>query len=121
MDKGFNRVNKDEIRYMINNYKLNNADEKLVHDIQSDVIRDFIEHGRNFVVDNTHTKEKYVKELKELIKGYSESWTEYDYEIKVEVIDTPLDECLRRNALRPEPVFEEVIRRMHRQLFPNLY
>ncbi len=115
VDQGFNRVNKDEIRYMINNYKLNNADEELVHSIQTQIIESFIDAGRNFVVDNTHTKQKYVDELITIINHHS-GYTDYAYEIEVKTIDVPLDVALERNAKRENPVFEEVIRRMYDQL-----
>jgi predicted kinase len=114
--EGWNRVNKDDIRTMINGYKLSNADEDIVHNIQTETIKAFMAGGRNFIVDNTHAKEKYVDELVWLIEEFG-SKLGFEYEIIIKVFDTPLEECLRRNALRETPIMEEVIRKMHKQLF----
>ena len=115
VSQGFKRVNKDDIRHMINSYSLDNADERLIHIMQDYIIKTLMFFGRNIVIDNTHAKEKYVTELVKTIKEYDKI-VNYDYGISIEVIDTPLEDCLVRNSQRENPVFEEVIRKMYREL-----
>lgn len=116
VDKGWHRVNKDEIRHMINNYKLDNGDENMIHHIQSSIIKTMMKNGKNIIVDNTHCKQKYVNEVEELVNNYS-ALLQYDYKVRTQVFDVPLQVCIDRNAIRENPVPEEVIRKMFKQLF----
>jgi predicted kinase len=117
VEKGYYRVNKDDLRQMINNYNLNPDDERLIDSIQSDIIRTLIYQGKNIVVDNTHAKQKYVKQVVELAIECCELMPEFDYDIGVQLLDTSLEESIRRNNLREKPVPEDVIRKMHKQIY----
>lgn len=121
VDKGWHRVNKDEIRYMINNYKLDNGDENMIHHIQSKIIRILMRNGKNIVVDNTHCKQKYVDDIESLVHYeqimLDKDEIDYEYKVRTQVFDVPLQVCIDRNALRENPVPEEVIRKMFKQLF----
>lgn len=116
VDNGWNRIGKDELRYMLNNYSMNNADEHTIHTIQYQILQTLIFNGRNIVIDNTHARDEYVHDLKVDIKKFTTGLI-YDYEVIVKIIDTPLEECIRRNSLRENPVPEKVIRKMHTSLF----
>lgn len=116
VSKGFKRISKDDLRTMINSYSLNNSDESMIDVIQEEILKDMIFYGHNIVVDNTHAKQKYLNAILEKIKKYTRVM-KWEYEVKIHVIDTPLKECIRRNSLRETPVPEEVIQKMHRQLF----
>lgn len=125
---GWRRVNKDEIRHMINGYKMDNSDEKIVEMVQSMAIIGLMNEGRNIVIDNTHSKQKYIDEILQRVKihnGYSDlkvvPQSEYHYTVEIKTLDTPLEICIERNAKRDRPVPEEVIYSMHKNLFPQLY
>lgn len=119
VDQGYNRISKDDIREMLNNYKLNNSDEKLVHDIQMNILRTLILDGRNIVIDNTHIRDSYIKEIKDAVERMSKL-VNYEYEIEMKLINTDLKVCIERNAKRSRPVFEKVIKKMHDDLVKNL-
>jgi predicted kinase len=72
-----------------------------------DIAKDYLDHGFNLIVDNTNLTESARLFWKDKA---------YEWGMLVEVVEfnTPLDECLRRNALRtnwqrvPRPVIERM-------------
>lgn len=120
VSKGYKKVGKDELRRMINGYSLDNADEDMIHSIQYKIIKTFMAFGRNIIVDNTHAKKSYITDLTKDIVAINAT-IDYDYEIEVVVLDTQLEECLKRNAQRAtDKVPENVIRKMYNQLQSSL-
>lgn len=75
------------------------------------VAKDLAEGIPLVIVDNTNTRREHVAVYEALA-------TLYSYAIRFERVETPLAECLRRNALRPEGrrVPDETVIRMHEQL-----
>ena len=120
VNQGYKRLNKDYLRLMLNNYSLDNSDEDTVHQIQRDAIMQLMKKRRNIVIDNTHTKQKYITDLLKTIKNNQidlhRGSVNVDYGVKIVNILVPLDVAIERNSKRESPVMEEVIRRMHEQL-----
>lgn len=120
MGQGWKRLNKDCIRTMLNNYSLDNSDEDIVHQIQMNSLRILMKKGRNIVIDNTHTKSKYVKELIKAIKENQirneQDNIRFEYGVRIKHVDVSLETAIERNAKREVPVMEEVIKRMYAQL-----
>lgn len=65
--------------------------------------------GCDVIVDDTNLRSKYVKSLMD-IAARAGAHVEF-----VEFTDVSLEECIRRDALRPQPVGEDVIRSMHQR------
>lgn len=89
-----------------------NRKEDLVTEANRQAILTALKAGMDVIVDDTNLPVKRCRELIRLAKAAGAEW-------KVEVFDTPLEECLLRNANRTDkqPVPEEVILRMHTQFF----
>lgn len=114
---GFKKVGKDEIRRMINNYSLDNSDEKIIDNIQKEIVKHLMYYGKNIVIDNTHAKKKYYNDIVKYIYAVG-AIIDYKYEIIVDFIDTPLNECIKRNSKRTfDKVPESVIRNMHKTIY----
>lgn len=65
--------------------------------------------GAQVVVDNTNCKTRDRLKVLEFLR-------ESKYSVEYWLVDTPLDECLRRNKARSRRVPEAVIHRMHSSL-----
>ena len=67
--------------------------------------------GYDIVVDNMNLNSKTCAELEKIVKDFNENYT-YDWKYKVEYKDffIPVEECIRRDAMRPNPIGEKVIR-----------
>lgn len=106
----YRRVSRDALREMFAFGCYDYTDEKLIRKVQCQLIRDLLREGSHIIVDNTNLRERDVKE----IKGASVVYWEGESYLSVRVLEfhTPLEECIRRDALRPRPVGAERIREM---------
>ena len=108
VNKGWVRVNKDDLRAMLNNSKFSKDNESYILSLRDEIIISSLVQGKNVVVDDTNLDHKHLIHL-ESIAGEFLS----DFEIKF--FDTPVKECIRRNALRENPVPEKVIYTMNQR------
>lgn len=99
------RVNRDDLRkLMFDAYVLTHEQENAVTTAQQSAVKALLAAGRDVVVDDTNLSAKTVK-----------GWYKVAFETGAEVlfmdIDTDVEECVRRNAVREKAVDEDVIRR----------
>jgi predicted kinase len=102
------RVNKDELRAMLDNSYFSKGNEKFVLNIQDQIIKASLEEGKHVIVDNTHLAPKHEARIRELIKGLA----------ILEVVDfrhVTLETCIKRDLQRFNSVGEKVIRDMYNQ------
>lgn len=105
--QGWTRVNKDDIRRIFfPNYTFKN--EKDVVYLEDAEIIGELREGNSVVVDDTNFNPKHQARLEHIAK-------EEGAEFEVLFIDTPLEECIKRNKKRPNSVPMEVILNMYRQ------
>jgi predicted kinase len=102
---GYKRVNKDDLRSMIDNGRWSSENEDIINLAQAAIVTMLMEQREPIVVDNTHGAEKQVRRLKAIAEAA-------EYEVVIEVIDTPIDTCIRRDSTRHASVGENVIRNM---------
>lgn len=109
------RVNLDDLRSMLDlpdpERGRSWAHEQTVLAVQDAAVRAAVEGGFDVVVDNTHLTKHIPKRLKAAVGGLA-TFVVHDF------TDVPLEECLRRDAARENPVGEEIIRILadkHRQ------
>lgn len=102
------RVNKDDLRAMLDNSYHSKGNEKFVLNIQDAIIKAALEEGKHVIVDNTHLAPKHETRIRELIKGLA----------VLEIVDfrhVPLETCIERDLKRLNSVGEKVIRDMYNQ------
>lgn len=104
------RFNNDDIRNMLGDYWVPNR-EKVVTATYNTVLAYSMEKGYNIVVDNMNLNPKTCAELEKMVKDFNENYT-YDWKYEVEYKDffIPVEECIRRDAMRPNPIGEKVIK-----------
>lgn len=103
------RVSLDDLRRMLDDNDgsrhLGRRFEETVLAVQDATVLAAIETGFDIVVDNTHLVSRIPKRLKNLVGGRAV------FEVH-DLTDVDVEECVRRDALRPNPVGEEHIRAM---------
>ena len=105
--KGWARVNKDDIRKeFFPDYTF--KDEKEVVYMEDAEIIAELREGNNVVVDDTNFAPKHQQRLEKIAK-------EEDADLEVLFIDTPLEECIKRNRKRANNVPMEAILNMYRK------
>lgn len=107
------RTCKDEIREQIRTPGTNCED--LVVNRETELVTNALKTGLDVIVDNTHFHPSHELRYRQLAKEH-----EYRFELK-SFTQVPLQECIRRDKNRPNPVGEGVIRHMYAQyLNPKL-
>jgi len=104
------RVTKDQLRLMLNASKMGQGKrERNVLRARDSLINTFLSSGVSVIVDDTNFNPFHAQKLQRLAQENGALFKIEDF------THVPLAECLRRDALRPHPVGEKVIRRMWQQ------
>ena len=106
VNKGWVRVNKDDLRAMLNNSKFSKDNESYILALRDEIIISSLVQGKNVVVDDTNLDPKHLIAF-ESIAG------EFLSDFEIRFFDVDVKECIRRNALREKPVPEKVIYTMY--------
>lgn len=105
---GYVRVNKDDLRAMLNDGKWNKHNEKFVLLIRDQIIRNALACGKSVVVDDTNFAAKH----REVLSGIAK---EYGATFETKFFDVDVEECIKRDLKRANSVGEKVIRDMYNQ------
>lgn len=105
--RGYKRVNRDELRHMVDNGKYDPDNEKIIIRIETYIIQMLLRGGSDVVVDDTNMKSETISWLKVI--------AEVTDNCKVVLLhmDTPLSVCIERDAQRENSVGAEVIMSMY--------
>lgn len=108
------RINKDDMRAMLDNGVWNRENEHFVLLMRDTAILSALDHGFNVVVDDTNFAPKHETTLKEIAK-----LKKADFEIK-DFTTVSLYECIKRDLQRANSVGQKVITRMYQQYLSPL-
>lgn len=103
----FHRVSKDDIRAMICGDYCKPLEDTVI-EIRNKIVALLLSEGYSVIVDDTNLNERHRVALQNYCSFHGA-------EYRVMTFDTPLAECIARDALRPNPVGEAVIRKMDEQ------
>ena len=102
------RVNRDDLRAMLHDgVWRGQATETQIIAVRDRAIASLLRRGIDVICDDTNLPQDTAKDLAKLAQSEGASLA------VVDLTAVPLDECLRRDGLRPKPVGEDVIRTMH--------
>lgn len=105
-------INRDSLRRMMGDYWVLSR-EKLIKDSEDILIITALLHKYNVVVDDTNLNPKYISDLNVIAKKTGA-------EIEFKKFDIPLDELLKRDSNRENPVGEKVIRDFWKKYCENV-
>ncbi|GGN54673.1 hypothetical protein GCM10010112_04670 [Actinoplanes lobatus] len=110
LQPGVVRVNRDDLRRMLHGGRLYTqvAEGQVTH-AQRAAVEALLRARASVIVDDTNLRAKTVREWAEMAARFEASFEVHDF------TDVPVDECVRRDAERPEGdrVGEDAIRRLH--------
>lgn len=107
-DHNWVRVNKDDLRAMMNNGEFSGKLEKQVIRTEREIAENALKLGKNVVIDDTNFNPTHEEYFRQLAKTYKA-------EFEIKFFDTPLEVCIERDIKRPNGVGEAVIRKMYNQ------
>lgn len=116
------RVNRDDLRRSLLSVSLSEYNqtwpehqrdrvERMVNELQTTTILQGLKQGWNLVIDNTNLRLSYISQFRKLLLSQPEP-----VEITYQLVDTPVEECIRRDKYRDDSVGETVVRRQAQQL-----
>ncbi|RIV20470.1 5'-hydroxyl kinase [Fibrisoma montanum] len=116
------RINRDDLRRSLlpvplGEYWKNwpdhekNRIEQLVNELQKTAILEALNRNWHVLIDNTNLKLSYLNEFNRLLSAHFDA-----VEVQYQLLDVPVDECIRRDAERSDSVGEAVIRKQAEQL-----
>jgi len=101
------RVNKDDLRAMLDNSKWSKQNEAFVLSVRDYIVRYSLLGGFDCIVDDTNLVPKHESNLRAIAEEVGA-----EFEIK-DFTDVPLSVCLLRDGERAKSVGEQVIRTMY--------
>lgn len=106
VDDGWLRVNKDDLRAMLNNGKWSKSNEGFVLSLRDEIIIRGLVSGKNVVVDDTNLDPKHAIQLRSIAE-------DFDADFEEKFFDVPLEVCVSRNEARYDSVPTKVILNMY--------
>jgi predicted kinase len=112
----YKRINRDDLRMMFDNGHTSDKNEKFIKKVRDLLIVKALEEGKSVIVDDTNLSDTNEKRFRQLAREFTTKTSE---DVKIEVIqmETPVEECIARDAKREKPVGEKVIKNMEKQFF----
>lgn len=109
------RINMDELRLMFSaSDRLSKDAEKFMKKMRDMLIIEALKDGKNVISDNTHLSPKSIEHIKQLVSKFNKDNNSNVKVTEKSFLDVPLEECIRRDLIRPNSVGERVIKKMHR-------
>lgn len=108
-NSNWKRINKDDLRSMLDAGKWSKNNEKFIIIIRNQLIMNCLVEGYNVIVDDTNLSPKHEIVLRELAVSF-----QAEFEVK-DFTFVSVEECIRRDKKRVNYVGEDVIKSMYRQ------
>lgn len=91
----YKRVNKDDLRAMLDVSHWSNGNEQFVLDTRDYIVREALKQGKSVIVDDTNLSAKHQEHLELLVSHVNRG-------IGIELVffDVPVEECIKRDSQR---------------------
>jgi predicted kinase len=103
----YKRINKDDLRAMLDNNVWDFKNEKFVLGLRDTITERALFRGHDVIIDDTNFSDKHWTAMCNIAKRIG------NIRVMEKFFDCPIEEAVRRNALRPNPVPEGVIRKLY--------
>lgn len=103
------RLNYDDLRNMLGVYWVPSR-EHMLKAMENSFLLEAMIKNYDIVIDNMNLNPKTIAKYEGLVKVWNEAHTN-KYEVEKILFDTPVEECIRRDSLRNNPIGEVVIKR----------
>jgi len=114
VSKGYKRINKDDLRNMLDNGLYNISNEVNIVKVRDLMVEYFVSIDKNIVLDDCNFNPWHEKDIKRIVEFNNEDPLRISfYEFEIKHIDTDLETCVKRDSLREKPVGEDNIRKMY--------
>jgi len=110
----YKRLNKDELRLMLDNNHHTTHNEKFVEKVRDIMIVEALLDGKHVIIDDTNLSDRPVERIKNVVRKFNADRND-KVQVEIKEMNVSLEECLERDKSREKKVGDEVILKMHRQ------
>ena len=103
------RLNYDDLRNMMGTYWVPSR-EHMLKGMEKLFLSEAMTKGYDIIIDNMNLNPKTIKVYEDLVNAWNKAYNN-KYEFERILFDTPVEECIRRDKARPNPIGEVVIKR----------
>lgn len=105
------RINKDELRAMVDSNNFSKSNEKMILKIRDLMIVEYLKSKINVIIDDTNLNSRHLEDIEKLVKDNfpDENITVVE---NTSFLKVPVDECIKRDSRRLRVVGENVIMKM---------
>ena len=103
----YKRINKDDLRAMLDNSQWSKHNEKFVVETRNHLILAALLDGKHVIIDDTNFHHSHESKIRELVKGKAT--------VVIQEFKDDVEECIKRDLKRTRSVGEKVIRQMYHQ------
>jgi len=107
----YKRVNKDDLRDMLDDGHWTSNNEKFVLRLRDHIIIEALKDGKHIIVDDTNLHPKHKKRIEQIVKENSDEVGQV--QVKEKFFDIELEEAIERDLNRPNSVGSKVIKKMY--------
>lgn len=100
------RINKDDLRGMIDAAHWTKDNERQIKELQEMMLRYFLQQKKNVIIDDTNFYPKHEERFRKIAE-------EFNAKFEVKFFDVPVEECIKRDSMRANGVGAVVIRKMY--------
>ncbi len=104
----YKRVNNDLLRTMLDNDTFDMQNEKFILNLRDTITERAIIKGYDVIIDNVNLNNKHWQSMCNIAKRIG------NVRVVEKYFECPIEEAIRRNALRPRPVPDGVIRNLYK-------
>lgn len=112
------RWNSDDIRNMLGPYSVEDwkIREKFINMMFKDWLGNALEGGYDIIIDNMNLSDSAVSRTTDVMNEFNKDPDKmYVYKIEYRDFFIPVEECIRRDSMRPNPIGEKVIKQTWRR------
>jgi len=114
-DPNWKRVNKDDLRAMIDGGRWSKRNEHKILLIRNEILSQYLHDGYSVIIDDTNLHPKHENDIRCLISAWQQEGWCHNVEIVVKWFPITLEDAIARDKIRPNKVGATVIRRMMKQ------
>lgn len=108
------RFNNDELLKMMTEGVFTKESYLIIRDMQTGFIKGIASQGKSGILDNTHMNPSVLNNLLMFLDLEISDYTNENYEIIIkDFTDISIEECIRRDSLRDNPIGKDVIEKMY--------
>ena len=114
----YKRINRDDMREMLDGYHLSKDNERFVKRLRDWLIVEALRDGKHVIIDDMNLSEKNINRVKQLIDQHRKRTGE-QVALEVKEFEIEIEEAIARDEQRERPVGARMIRKLHNQFYGN--